>query len=201
MKKFWKPGTMVYPLPAVLISCGEDTEHCNIMTAAWTGTVCSEPAMCYVSIRRERFSYPIIERTREFVINLTTRAMAEATDWCGVRSGRDFDKVKFCHLHASAGISINAPSIDESPVSVECKVVDIRPLGSHDMFLAEVTGVLVDAKYIDENTGKFDIAKAELICYSHGEYFNIGECIGSFGWSVKGHTLRNEKRSGKLSKD
>ena len=186
---------MVYPLPAVLISSGDDAEHCNVMTAAWTGTICSEPAMCYVSIRRERFSYPIIERTREFVINLTTRSMAEATDWCGVRSGKDFDKLAACDLHASDGVSIKAPSIDESPVSIECKVVEIKPLGSHDMFLAQVTGVLVDQKYIDPESGKFDMAKAELICYSHGEYFSLGEYIGNFGWSVKGRKLRSEKLS------
>ena len=197
MKTSWKPGTMVYPIPAVMVSCGSTPEEYNIMTAAWTGTICSEPPMCYVSIRPERHSYGIIKRTGEFVINLTTESLAEPTDWCGVRSGRDFDKFARCGLTPEKSAVVAAPAILEAPVSIECKVKDIVPLGSHDMFVAEVVNVLVDESLIDERTGKLDLQKAGLLCYSHGEYFKIGELVGSFGWSVKGSTRRSEMRGAK----
>ena len=196
MKTSWKPGTMVYPLPAVMVSCGETPEEYNIMTAAWVGTICSEPAMCYVSIRPERHSYEIVKRTGEFVINLTTEALAEATDWCGVRSGRDFDKFSHCVLSAERCSVVSAPAIAEAPVSIECRVKQIIPLGSHDMFIADVVNVLVDEQYIDPETGKFDLERAKLICYSHGEYFKVGEMIGNFGWTVRGSSKKREiKRS------
>lgn len=197
MKTSWKPGTMVYPLPAVMVSCGATPEEYNIMTAAWTGTICSEPAMCYVSIREERHSYQIIKRTGEFVINLTTEALAEATDWCGVRSGRDFDKFAHCGLTAEKCAVVAAPAIAQSPVSIECRVKQIIPLGSHDMFIGEVVNVLVDEQYIDPETGKFDLERAGLICYSHGEYFKVGELIGNFGWTVRGSSKKREKKRDK----
>lgn len=197
MKKSWKPGTMVYPIPAVMVSCGATPDEYNIMTAAWTGTICSEPPMCYVSIRPERHSYDIIRRTGEFVINLTTESLAEPTDWCGVRSGRDFDKFARCGLTPEKSAVVAAPAILEAPVSIECRVKNIVPLGSHDMFVAEVVNVLVDESLIDEQTGKLDLQKAGLLCYSHGEYFKIGELVGSFGWSVKGSTKRKEMRVAK----
>lgn len=196
MKTSWKPGTMVYPIPAVMVSCGATPDEYNIMTAAWTGTVCSEPPMCYVSIRPERHSYDIIKRTGEFVINLTTEPLAEPTDWCGVRSGRDFDKFAHCGLTPEKSAVVAAPAILEAPVSIECRVRSIVPLGSHDMFVAEVVNVLVDESLVDAQTGKLDLRKAGLLCYAHGEYFKVGETVGTFGWSVKGSTLRKELRQG-----
>lgn len=200
MKKSLKPGTMVYPIPAVMVSCGATVEEYNIMTAAWTGTICSEPPMCYVSIRPERHSYDIIKRTGEFVINLTTVALAEATDWCGVRSGRDFDKFAHCGLTAERSAVVAAPSIGEAPVSVECRVRQIVPLGSHDMFIADVVNVAVDESLIDAQSGKLDLQRAGLLCYSHGEYFAVGDLVGTFGYSVKGSTKRKELRRGSLKR-
>lgn len=193
MKQLWKPGTMIAPVPAVMVSCGDENKK-NILTIAWTGTVCSEPAMCYISVRQERHSYDIIRRTGEFVINLTTAALAEATDWCGVRSGRDFDKFAYCNLTPEKCEHIAAPAIAESPVSIECKVKQIIPLGSHDMFIAEVVGVMVDSSLLDPESGKLDLSRADLLGYAHGEYFRLGEKLGTFGWSVKGSTKRKEQR-------
>lgn len=198
MKKNLKPGTMIYPIPAVMVSCGAVADEYNIMTAAWTGTICSEPPMCYVSIRPERHSYDIVKRTSEFVINLTTVALAKVTDWCGVRSGRDFDKFAHCGLTPEKSAVVSAPSIGEAPVSIECRVRQIVPLGSHDMFVADVVNVAVDESLIDAETGKLDLQRAGLLCYSHGEYFRMGELVGTFGYSVKGSTIRKEKKSGKL---
>lgn len=198
MKKSLKPGTMIYPIPAVMVSCGAVADEYNIMTAAWTGTICSEPPMCYVSIRPERHSYDIVKRTGEFVINLTTVALAKVTDWCGVRSGRDFDKFAHCGLTPEKSAVVSAPSIGEAPVSIECRVRQIVPLGSHDMFVADVVNVAVDESLIDAETGKLDLQRAGLLCYSHGEYFRMGELVGTFGYSVKGSTIRKEKKSGKL---
>ncbi len=198
MKKNLKPGTMIYPIPAVMVSCGESADEYNIMTAAWTGTICSEPPMCYVSIRPERHSYDIVKRTGEFVINLTTVALAEVTDWCGVRSGHDFDKFAHCGLTPERSAVVSAPSIGEAPVAIECRVRKIVPLGSHDMFVADVVNVAVDESLIDAETGKLDLRRAGLLCYSHGEYFAVGELVGTFGYSVKGSTIRKEKRQGRL---
>lgn len=200
MKKHWKAGTMIAPVPAVLVSCGAEPKEWNMLTVAWCGTICSEPAMCYVSIRPERHSYEIIKRTGEFVINLTNEAMAEATDWCGVRSGRDFDKFAECGLTPEESMMVSAPSIGEAPISIECKVKNIVPLGSHDMFIAEVLSVAVDEQYLNPETGKLDLAKAKLIAYAHGEYFSIGKSIGTFGWTVKGSKLRKEKRNAKAKR-
>ena len=198
MKKSLKPGTMIYPIPAVMVSCGASADEYEIMTASGRGTICSEPPMCYVSIRPERHSYDIVKRTGEFVINLTTVALAKETDWCGVRSGRDFDKFSHCDLTPEKSAVVAAPSIGEAPVSIECRVRQIVPLGSHDMFVADVVNVAVDESLIDAETGKLDLQRAGLLCYSHGEYFRMGELVGTFGYSVKGSTIRKEKSTGKL---
>ena len=185
MKQNWKPCTIVNPVPAVLVSCGDSPENYNMLTVAWTGTICSEPAMAYVSIRPERHSYEIVKRTGEFVINLTTEALAEATDWCGVRSGKNFDKFKECGLTPEKSAVVSAPSIAESPISIECRVKQIIPLGSHDMFLAEVVNVQADDRFLNEETGEWNLAAADPLVYVHGKYFHTGDMIGKFGWSVK----------------
>ena len=176
---------MVYPLPAVMVSCGKTAEEYNIFTASWVGTICSEPAMCYVSIRPSRHSYDIIKRNGEFVINLTTEELAYATDWCGVKSGRDFNKFEEMKLTPQKTSVIDSVIIKESPLSIECKVKEIIPLGSHDMFIAEVVNVLADEKFMDPETDAFKLEDAKLMAYSHGNYFKMGEKIGKFGWSVQ----------------
>ena len=197
MKQSWKPGTMIYPLPAVLVSCGESEQEYNLFRVAWTGTVCTNPPMCYISIRPERHSYDIIKRTGEFVINLTTASLARATDWCGVRSGRDYDKFSEMGLTAEPAAVVSAPVVGESPVSIECRVRQVIELGSHDMFLADVVNVLVDEQYINPETGKLELDRAEIITYSHGEYFRLGEMIGHFGWSVRKKKKHPVRKGGK----
>lgn len=182
-KDIWKPGTVIYPVPAVMVSCGTMEEK-NIITVAWTGTVNSDPAMTYVSIRPSRHSYEIIKERGEFVINLVTEKLAYACDYCGVKSGRDIDKFAEMKLTAKKGEKVDAPIIYESPVNIECKVKEIIPLGTHDMFLAEVVSVQVSDDYLDE-TGKFHFDKAKPICYSHGAYYGLGKKLGTFGYSVK----------------
>jgi flavin reductase (DIM6/NTAB) family NADH-FMN oxidoreductase RutF len=184
-KTIFKPGTLIYPLPAILVSCGADESEYNVMTASWVGTICSDPAMCYVSIRRERHSHAIIERTGEFVLNLTNEDLSFATDWCGVRSGKDYNKFAEMHLTPQRGEKVAAPIILESPLSIECKVKQIVPLGSHDMFIADVVNVQADDRYINPETGEFQLDKAKLIAYSHGHYYKLGDEIGRFGWSVR----------------
>lgn len=179
----WKAGTFIYPIPAVMVSCGT-MEKSNIITVAWTGILNTNPAMCYISVRPERYSHNIIKENREFVINLTTQKLAFATDWCGVKSGRDVDKFKEMHLTKQKGYFVNAPLICESPVSIECRVKDIVPLGSHDMFVAEVLSIDADEKYIDKN-GAFDISKCDLIAYANGGYYSLDRKIGRFGFSVQ----------------
>lgn len=181
----WKPGTLIYPLPAVMISCGETEKEYNILTVSWVGTICTNPPMCYISIRPERHSYEIIKRTGEFVINLTNEELARATDWCGVRSGKDYNKFAEMKLTPVKAEKINAPIIAEAPLCIECKVKEIIPLGSHDMFISEVVNVQANSKYIDNKTDTFDLAKAKLIAYSHGHYYKLGEEIGRFGWTVR----------------
>lgn len=183
-KQQWKPGNMVYPLPAVMVSCGDKSGKINVMTAAWTGTICSDPAMVYVSIRKSRYSHAMIKETGEYVINLTTEALAYATDFVGVKSGKDMDKFKAMHLTPVKGTLHYAPMIDESPVCIECKVENIAELGSHDMFIARVVAVYADEKYMDKN-GKFDLEKAKPLIYSHGQYYGTGRHIGKFGYSVQ----------------
>jgi flavin reductase (DIM6/NTAB) family NADH-FMN oxidoreductase RutF len=180
----FKPGTMIYPLPAVMVSCGETPDEYNIITIAWTGTICSDPPMCYISVRPGRTSYPIIKRTGEFVINLTTEALARATDWCGCRSGKKYNKWKEMNLTPHPSTVVKAPGIAESPVNIECVVKQILPLGTHDMFIAEVVNITVDEQYIDEK-GAFSLAKALPLVYNHGHYFGLGKPIGKFGWSVE----------------
>ncbi len=182
-KQEWKPGNMLYPVPAVMVSCQRKGEKPNIITVAWAGTICSDPVMLSISVRKERYSHSIIKETKEFVVNLTTKDTCFATDYCGVKSGRDVDKFKEMKLTPQAASKVSAPLIDECPVNIECRVVDIKELGSHDMFIAEVVAVHADEAYMDER-GKFDLAKAEPIAYSHGEYYTLGEKVGKFGYSV-----------------
>ena len=192
-KAIWKPGTVLYPVPAVMVSCGSMTQP-NIITIAWCGTLCTSPAMTYISIRPERFSYDIIKQSGEFVINLTAEALARATDYCGVRSGRDTDKFRDTGLTAAESTHVSAPSIDESPVNIECVVKQIiQTGGTHDIFIAEVVSVSVDEKFFDER-GKFHFEKTRPVCYSHGEYFGLGKSIGSFGYSVKKVKTNSKKR-------
>lgn len=192
-KAIWKPGTVLYPVPAVMVSCGSMTQP-NIITIAWCGTLCTSPAMTYISIRPERFSYDIIKQSGEFVINLTTEALVRATDYCGVRSGRDTDKFRDTGLTAAESTHVSAPSIDESPVNIECIVKQIiQTGGTHDIFIAEVVSVSVDEKFFDER-GKFHFEKTRPVCYSHGEYFGLGKSIGSFGYSVKKVKTNSKKR-------
>lgn len=183
-KQSWKPGNMLYPLPVVMVSCNRKGEKPNIVTVAWTGTICSDPAMASISVRPERYSHDIIEETGEFVINLVTKDLTYATDYCGVRSGRDVDKFKEMNLTPLPSKMIDAVGIEESPVNIECKVVEVKKLGSHDMFIAEVVNVTVDDRYMDENN-KFNLNDSDLVAYSHGEYFTLGEKIGTFGYSVR----------------
>ncbi|MGQ1784826.1 flavin reductase family protein [Saccharicrinis sp. GN24d3] len=181
----WKPGNMVYPLPAVMVTVGNSPENYNIITIAWTGTICSDPPMCYISVRKGRHSYPILKETGEFVINLTTKDLSYATDWCGVRSGRQYDKFKEMHLTPGKASVVSAPIIEESPVNIECKVTQVVELGTHDMFMAEVVNVKADEKFIDERSGAFSLFKAKLLCYSHGNYYEVGKRIGKFGYAVE----------------
>lgn len=184
-KVSFKPGTMIYPLPAVMVSCGENEGEYNITTVAWTGTVCSDPPMCYISLRKDRHSHQIISRTRQFVINLTTEQLAAATDWCGVKSGRDFNKFESMGLTAVKASDVNAPMIGESPLNIECEVVEIKELGSHDMFLSRVVGVLAEESLMREDNGLFDLESAGLMAYSHGKYYSLGRRLGFFGFSVQ----------------
>ena len=192
-KEYWKPGNMLYPVPAVMVSCGRKGEKPNIITVAWAGTVCSDPPMVSISVRKERYSYEIIRETGEFVINLVNRELVRAADYCGVKSGRDTDKFKEMGLTAQPSRYVGAPGIGESPVNLECRVTNRLELGSHDMFLARVEGVAIDGKYMDEK-GKFHLNDSGLVSYSHGEYFELGKKLGSFGWSV-----RKKERGGRHS--
>ena len=182
-RRIWKAGTFIYPLPAVMVSCGT-MEKSNIMTVAWTGIINTNPAMCYISVRPERYSYNLIKEQGEFVINLTNEKLAYATDWCGVKTGAKVDKFKEMHLTKEKAEFVKCPVIKESPVAIECKVKEIRELGSHHMFVAEVLSIDADEKYIDEK-GAFDISKCNLIAYSNGHYYSLGRKIGRFGFSVQ----------------
>ena len=185
-KQVWKPGNMIYPLPAVMVSTADKSGNTNILTIAWTGTVCTNPPMAYISVRPERYSYHMIEESGEFVINLTTEKLAWAADFCGVRSGRDVDKWKECSLTAEPAQSLKyAPSIKES-----------EKLGSHHMFLAEVTAVRVDDSYLDEK-GKFELKRTGLLAYSHGEYLGLGKKLGTFGYSVRKKKTAGKKSTGR----
>lgn len=201
-KVTWKPATLLSPLPAALVSCGT-VEEPNVLTIAWTGIINSSPAMTYVSIRPERWSHHIISESGEFVINVTNDALVRAADFCGVRSGKDTDKFAEMKLTALPASQVKAPLIAQSPISLECKVTEVKHLGSHDVFIAEIVAVDVDDKYIDAD-GKLDLRKAGVMFYSHGEYFAQGKKIGQMGYSVKKKRTKNpkfEKNSTKKKKD
>ncbi|MDD3138770.1 MAG: flavin reductase family protein [Lachnospiraceae bacterium] len=190
-KQLWKPGNMLYPLPAVMVSVADKNMQTNILTVAWTGTICSDPAMLYISVRPERFSYHMLKETEEFVVNLTTEKLARATDYCGVKSGAKVDKWADMKLTKGKAAKLNyAPIIEECPVNIECKVTEIKELGTHHMFIAKVMGVQVSEDYLNEN-GKFELNATGLLTYSHGEYLGLGKSLGTFGYSVK---KKNSKR-------
>lgn len=183
-KQIWKPGNMLYPVPAVMVTVSDGQGNDNIITIAWAGTINSDPAMVSISVRKSRYSYELLMKNKEFVINLVTKDLTFAMDYCGVKSGRDMDKFAAMKLTKGKASTVNVPTIEESPVNIECKVKDIIELGTHDMFLAEVTAVQADEKYMDEK-GKFDLNASNLVAYSHGQYFTLGENIGKFGYSVQ----------------
>lgn len=189
-KQQWKPGNMLYPLPAVMVSVRDRSGRDNIITVAWAGTVCTNPPMVSISVRPERYSYHMLEESGEFVINLTTEKLCYATDYCGVRSGRDVDKFEEMKLTKEEAAKVNAPMIAEAPVNLECRVEKVEKLGSHHMFIARVMAVHADEAYMDEK-GRFDLNKAQPMVYSHGEYYGLGKKLGSFGYSVK---KRKKKR-------
>ncbi len=184
-KLLWKPGTMLYPVPAVLVSCGDFNGERNLLTVAWTGIACTEPPMCTIALRPQRHSYGLVRASGEFVVNLTTAAMARAVDWCGVKSGRDFDKFREVKLTPLAAKVVAAPLVAESPVNLECRVREVRELGSHHLFIAEILAVHADPSYFDARTGFFNLAAAEPLCYCHGHYYRLGKHIGKFGFSVE----------------
>lgn len=189
-KQVWKPGNMLYPLPVVLVTLADGDKQ-NIFTVAWAGTVCTNPPMVSISVRPERYSYDMIRRSGEFVLNLTTKELVYAADYCGVRSGRDVDKLEHLKLNTLKAEHVKAPLLADSPVSIECRMIQVQELGSHHMFVAEVLAVHADEKYLDEK-GRFDLAKSEPIVYSHGTYYDLGEAIGTFGYSVR----RQNKKAG-----
>jgi flavin reductase (DIM6/NTAB) family NADH-FMN oxidoreductase RutF len=193
-KRAFKPGTMIYPLPAVLVSCGNAAEGFNIITIAWTGTLCSDPPMCYISVRPERYSYGLIKKSGEYVINLTTRRLVHATDWCGVKSGRQVDKFKELGLTPLEAQKVSAPLIGESPLNIECRVRQILPLGSHDMFISEVAAVNAEESLINRRNGAFRFSHADPICFAHGRYFALGRLLGTFGFSVRKKSKPKRRR-------
>jgi flavin reductase (DIM6/NTAB) family NADH-FMN oxidoreductase RutF len=193
-KILWKAGTMVYPVPAVMVSCGSEPSEFNIFTVSWTGTICTDPAMCYISVRPNRHSYNIIRKNGAYVINLTTKSLAYATDWCGVKSGKDHDKFAEMKLTPIPASVINAPMIKESPVNIECVVKNVIELGSHHMFISEVVAVNADEEYISKKTGVFRLSDAEPICYLHGRYYETGKMIGKFGFSVEKPKKKKKKK-------
>ena len=193
-KQLWKPGNMLYPLPAVMVSVGNKQGETNIITVAWTGTICTNPAMVYISVRPERHSYQMIKESGEFVINLTTEKLVKATDYCGVKSGRDVDKWKEMNLHQEQADTLEySPLILESPVNIECKVVEIKELGSHHMFIANVTAVHADEAYLNEQN-KFELNNIGLLAYSHGEYLGLGKKLGTFGYSIRKKAKKKSKK-------
>lgn len=191
-KQFWKGSALLAPVPAVLVTCGT-MENPNVLTIGWTGICCTRPPMTYISVRPERFSHDIIEKSGEFVINLTTSAMVRQTDFCGVKSGRDVNKFEACNFHTVPSCKLSVPLIEECPVSLECRVTEVKPLGSHTMFLAEIVGIDVDERYIDSKR-KLNLQQCGITAYAHGEYFALGRKLGDFGYSV-----RKKKKQRKVS--
>ncbi|MBR2284543.1 MAG: flavin reductase family protein [Ruminococcus sp.] len=196
-KQFWKGSSLLAPVPAALVTCGT-AESPNILTIGWTGIVCTRPAMTYISVRPERFSHDIIMSSGEFAINLSTPDMVRQTDLCGVKSGRDVNKAELCGFHLVPASQIAVPIIDESPVSLECRVTESKPLGTHTMFLAEIVAVAADERYID-SSGRLSLSQCGLIAYAHGEYFALGKKLGSFGYSVR-KKKKHRRQSGERSK-
>jgi flavin reductase (DIM6/NTAB) family NADH-FMN oxidoreductase RutF len=194
IKRVFKPGTMLYPLPAVLVSCGNFREGFNIITIAWTGTLCSDPPMCYISVRPERYSYGLIQKSGEYVINLATCDLVFATDWCGVKSGREVDKFKELGLTPLAAQKVRAPLIGESPLNIECRVRQVMPLGSHDMFISDVVAVSAEESLIHPRSGAFQFSHADPICFSHGRYFALGRLVGTLGFSVRKKRIFKRRR-------
>ncbi len=197
-KRQFKPGNMLYPLPAVMVSVADKEGNSNIITVAWAGTVCTNPPMLSISVRPERYSYHMIRETGEFVVNLTTEKLAYATDYCGVKSGRDTDKWKAAGLTREKASQVLAPLIKECPVNLECRVKRVDELGSHHMFLAEVVAVHVDEAYMDEKD-TFHLSDAKPLAYSHGRYYGLGKCLGAFGYSVKKKNKRNDSFRGNMN--
>jgi flavin reductase (DIM6/NTAB) family NADH-FMN oxidoreductase RutF len=197
-KVLWKPGTMIYPLPAVMVSCGSVPAEYNILTISWTGTICTDPAMCYISVRPSRFSYGIIKKNGEYVINLTTKSLAYAADWCGVKSGAVHDKFKEMKLTPGPATKVKAPLIMESPVNIECIVKEIKELGTHHMFISEVVAVHAEKELFDNKTGLFRLDLAIPLCYSHGKYYETGKYLGKFGFSVE---KKRKSRKTKTQRD
>jgi len=196
-KILWKPGTVLYPLPAVMVSLGNNPKEYNIITVSWTGTINSDPPMCYISVRPGRHSYEILKRNMEFVINLTTQYLAHATDWCGVKSGKNFNKFHEMKLTPEKAHKVKAPLIKESPMNIECRVKQIIPLGTHDMFIAEVVAVNAEESLINEETGAFELNKAGLISYAHGFYYKQGTELDKFGFSVNKKNRWRKKKTEK----
>ena len=197
-KILWKPGTMIYPLPAVMVSCGSEPEEYNILTISWTGTICTDPAMCYISVRPSRYSYDIIKKNGEYVINLTTKALAYAADWCGIKSGAEHDKFKEMQLTPGPAAKVKAPLIMESPVNIECIVKEIKELGTHHMFISEVVAVQAESELFDDKTGLFRLDDAVPLCYSHGRYYETGKFIGKFGFSVEKKRESGKRNTNKV---
>lgn len=191
-KQSWKPGALLAPVPAAMVTCGT-VENPKVLTIAWTGIINTIPAMTYISVRPQRNSYETIKSTGEFVINLTTKALCRAADYCGVKSGADTDKFRDMNLTAEPASQISAPLLGESPLSLECRVVEVKELGSHHMFLAEIVAVDVDEALLDRN-GKLDLGKANMIAYAHGDYYALGERLGDFGFSVRKKKTPAKKR-------
>lgn len=186
---------MIYPVPAVLVSCGNQQIGVNIITIAWTGTICTNPPMCYISVRPERYSYGLLKQTGEYVINLTTKKLVLATDWCGVKSGREIDKFKAMELTPTKAQFVSAPLIEESPLNIECRVRQIMPLGSHDMFVSDIVAINAEESLINPKTGTFQFSHADPICYAHGRYFSLGRMLGTFGFSVRKKKKKSKGKS------
>ncbi len=184
-RRNFKPGTMIYPLPAAMVSCGCEPKDYNIITVSWIGTICSDPPMCYISVRKSRHSHKLIMENKCFVINLTTEELLKATDWCGVKSGKDYNKFKEMKLTPIKGEIVNAPMIAQSPLCIECEVVEVKELGSHDMFIANVVNVSADETFINPKTDTLELNRANLLAYSHGKYYVLGKQLGFFGHSVQ----------------
>ena len=183
MKKSFKPGTLLSPVPAVMVSCG-DGEEKNIITIGWTGIINSDPPITYISVRKSRHSHHLIEKTGEFVINLTTEKLAFAADYCGVKSGRDVDKFKEMRLTPESADIVKCPMIAQSPINLECRVIEVKSYPTHDMFIAEIVAMHADDGIVNEK-GKIDMCAAGLIAYVHGEYFGLKKApLGRFGYSV-----------------